>query len=217
MINDMVNNKFIDLSHNLKNGMPFYPGTLPPDFNEVSTVEKNGFSERHLSMLSHTGTHIDFPAHLIKNGKTQSDYPIEMFIGKALKINIESNNDLSIDFIKHRIAISGMPDFILLSNGWDKYWGSDNYFEGFPLPNQKALEYICALNIKGIGIDSVSIDKVGSAELKNHFIVFEKKLFIIENLINLRDLPDYLFEFFCLPLKIEKGDGSPVRAFASIN
>jgi arylformamidase len=39
---------------------------------------------------------------------------------------------------------------------------------------------------------------------------------IIENLTNLDSLPDSKFEFFCFPLKIENGDGSPVRAVAKI-
>jgi kynurenine formamidase len=41
-----------------------------------------------------------------------------------------------------------------------------------------------------------------------------KEILIIENLAGLDKLPDGMFDFFAIPLKIEGADGSPVRAFA---
>jgi kynurenine formamidase len=37
---------------------------------------------------------------------------------------------------------------------------------------------------------------------------------IVENLINLDKIPEGVFVFSALPLKIQNGDGSPIRAVA---
>lgn len=206
----------IDLSHFLKSGMPVYPGTEPPVIKEACTIVSNGFSERHISMFSHTGTHIDFPAHIFPAGKSLSDYSTDYFIGKALKFNLYPSRELNIGEIKQRISVMGSPDFILFSGGWDKYWNSPDYFHGFPLPDKKLIEYVGSLGIRGIGIDCISIDSIDSTQLENHRLILSQGLIIIENLTYLHKLPDQLFDFICLPLKIEYGDGSPVRAVAII-
>ena len=50
----------------------------------------------------------------------------------------------------------------------------------------------------------------------NHRMFMQKNILIIENLTNIDKLPKKIFEFTCLPLKIEDSDGSPVRAIAKI-
>lgn len=57
-----MQHKVIDLARLLNKEMPVYPDTAPPSFDFTNTVVKDGYREHHLSMLSHTGTHIDAPA-----------------------------------------------------------------------------------------------------------------------------------------------------------
>lgn|SRR3990167_4522922 len=55
---------------------------------DICSIEKG--SQYHLCRMqlgNHTGTHIDFPAHVIKGGKSSSDFPIESLIGSGL-INV---------------------------------------------------------------------------------------------------------------------------------
>jgi len=77
--------------------------------------------------------------------------------------------------------------------------------------------------LKGIGFDSFSVDKIISAHivteenLPNHHILLGKEILLIESLTNLDKLPESIFSFQCLPMKIENADGSPIRAMAMIN
>jgi kynurenine formamidase len=52
--------------------------------------------------------------------------------------------------------------------------------------------------------------------MPNHHILLGSEIILIENLTNLDVLPDGIFMFQCLPLKIEHADGSPVRAIAIV-
>ena len=67
--------------------MPVYPGTEPPVLENANTYEKDGFKETKLSMFSHTGTHIDAPAHIFEHGQTLDKFEADTFVGKALVID----------------------------------------------------------------------------------------------------------------------------------
>lgn len=87
--------------------------------------------------------------------------------------------------------------------------------EIFPVLSKVACSWLINFELKGVGLDVISIDPVDDTlDLINHRIVLGKGMVIIENLTNLDLIGDELFTFSCLPLKIENADGSPVRAIA---
>ena len=61
------------------------------------------------------------------------------------------------------------------------------------------------------GTDAPSVDHVQSKELPGHNALHQNHIAILEGL-DLSDVPDGVYDFVALPLKIENGDGSPVRA-----
>ncbi len=79
--------KIIDLTHTIKEEMPVYPGTEPPVLRVANTIEKDHFKETLLSMYSHTGTHVDAPAHVFAGKMTLDAFPASQFTGKALVID----------------------------------------------------------------------------------------------------------------------------------
>lgn len=80
----------VDLSHTVSPNMPVYPGTEQPIFITGCSIEESGFLEKKITMYSHTGTHIDAPAHFIKDANTLNSLPIEHFYGSALMLNFEN-------------------------------------------------------------------------------------------------------------------------------
>ena len=73
----------IDLSHTLAPGMPYFPGTEPPVFSRPFTVASHGFAEQKITMLTHSGTHMDAPAHLFAAGATLEQLGLPHFVGSA--------------------------------------------------------------------------------------------------------------------------------------
>ncbi|MBU4486382.1 MAG: cyclase family protein [Candidatus Delongbacteria bacterium] len=111
--------------------------------------------------------------------------------------------------------ISG-SEFVLFFTGWGKKWNTDAYFESFPVLTEEATMWLSDFKLKAVGFDCFSIDSLTSTDMKLHKIMLSKDICIIENLNDLDKLPSELFEFYCIPLKIEKADGSPIRAFGMI-
>lgn len=79
--------KVVDLTHTVAPDMPVYPGTQPPSFEPANTYERDGFKETSFSMFTHTGTHIDPPAHLYPGRATLDQFPAEQFLGRALVVD----------------------------------------------------------------------------------------------------------------------------------
>lgn len=208
--------RYYDLTHTISSDMPVYPGTEQPRLEPASSHESDGFRETKICMYSHTGTHIDPPAHIFPGKMTLDQFPIEQFIGKALVIDCtEISEDALIPFsrLKKYGDRINRVDFLLFRLGWDKKWGSASYFENYPCLSSEVIDLIIGGNYKGIGFDVISLDPIHKDPLERHKRIFaEKQMINIENLCNLDVFGDSVFMFSCFPIKIENSDGAPCRA-----
>ncbi len=210
--------KVIDLTHTIREDMPVYPGTETPRFIPANSYEKDGFKETLLQMYTHTGTHMDPPAHLFPGRTTLDQFPAEQFMGRALVIDcrgLREGDAITIEQLKPYGEKVGQAEFLLFNLGWDKRWGTEAYFGDYPCVDEQVLDLIIRGGYKGIGFDVIGLDPIADENLTRH-----KKLFTacdmvnIENLKNLDQCGDDLFHFSCYPLKLEGSDGSPIRAVA---
>jgi arylformamidase len=204
----------LDLTHTIAEGMPAYPGTEPPTLQQANTVEKDGFAEMLVTMYSHTGTHIDAPAHMLAGAPTLDELGAGHFVGKACVIDVTTHALVETSFLEAQTALLEGCDFVLFHTGWSRYWGEERYFADFPTLSLEAAQWLAGRGLKGIGFDAISVDPVGSVAFANHFVFFRAGMICIENLTGLDALVGRQFLFSCLPLKLAQADGSPVRAVA---
>ena len=208
--------RIVDLTHTLETGMPLYPGTMVPRFEETAAIETEGFREKRIGLCSHTGTHVDAPAHLLKQTNTLDQLPLEDFYGQALIVDCRAPGKRFIeldDLLPHQDTLQTCV-FLILHTGWSRFWGTDQYFGGYPTLTPEAAHWLTGAGIKGVGLDAISVDPLDASDLPIHRIFLSAGMIIVENLTNLGGLPEKGFIFSCLPLKIRDADGSPVRAVA---
>jgi kynurenine formamidase len=141
---------------------------------------------------------------------------IDQFMGKAAVLDVSDIEgvDISMEKVDSFIQEHEGLEFLILRTGWEEKWGQEGYFKGFPVFTQSAIDYLVRLGLKGIGLDTISLDPVDDYELTSHKKILKNNCIIIENLCNLGEIGDKEFTFCAFPLKFEKGDGSPVRAVA---
>lgn len=210
--------RVFDLTHEITPEMPVYPGTEPPHFESANTYERDGFKETKISMFTHTGTHVDPPAHLFEGKKTLDAFDIDQFIGTALVIDCTALCEGELITMKQITPYGEQAlhaDFLLFHLGWDARWGTDAYFGDYPCIDDEVLSLILEGKYKGIGFDVIGLDPIADAALVRHNALFaEREIINIENLKNLGQLPRGPVMFACLPLKIKDADGAPARAIA---
>jgi arylformamidase len=208
--------KILDLTHLLHNEMPVYPGSEKPILQQIYHIREHGWAETKLSLHSHHGTHMDAPAHMIKGAKTLDQFEPDKFYGKAICIDCTSAKDdnIEIQHVNPYENVLETIDFVLLYTGWSEKWGTDGYFSGFPVLTKEACKWLSGFNLKGIGLDNISLDRIDTLDYANHNIILGKDMIIIENLKNLKYVGIQNFTFSCFPIKYPNADGSPIRAVA---
>ena len=78
----------IDMTHTITPEIPIYPGTPVPALTPACTLTRDGFRETLLTLSSHTGTHMDAPAHLLQDGRTLDQMPMSQFSGRATVLDV---------------------------------------------------------------------------------------------------------------------------------
>ena len=201
--------KYVDLSHILSNEMTTYPS----DPNIEIKVEKNIIDNNSLlhsfKMGTHTGTHLDAPAHVIPNGKTINDFPLDSFAGISIKV--DSNNWADIDSLDYKV------DGIIYDSGWCKNFNNSEVFYSPDRPSipKNLVQFAVKSKIKFFGTDLPSVDASGSSRKPIHHSLLGNDIIIYETLANLDKIPTLKrFSFYGFPLLFNKLDGSPVRAVA---
>ena len=220
--------KIIDLTHPIAENMPMYPGTSAPKLSVECNYREHGFMETLISLYSHTGTHIDAPAHLYPNGLTLDKYPIEQFVGKALIIDfrkIKKGESIPMQLLQEKESVLYEVDFILFHTGHSDLWGYPDYFANYPVISPEVVEWINLRKLKGIGIDAPSFDPLiidefeqVANELSNHRAILKTNhTVLLENLCNLGEISKEIFTLYALPLNTQNADGAPARIIAIIN
>ncbi len=230
--------RLIDLSHPIAPGMPSFPGTPAPTFREPFTVVEHGFREREITLISHTGTHADAPAHILPDGVTFDAYGIERFAGTAVVVDAPAGGaDADAAGAANAAGAAGAAaspvmvtadhlaaqedrlqgaEFVLLRTGWSARWGREDYFRDFPCLTAEAARWLIARGVRGFGVDTCSVDPADSTELPVHHALLGAQVLIVENLTNLGAVPQGSFPFLALPLPLRDADGGPVRAVAMV-
>lgn len=207
----------IDLTHTITPDMPMFPGSPQPAMAPSATLTRNGFRETLLQLASHTGTHMDAPSHLLRNGFPLDVLPISQFCGRAVVLDVSDVPEggiITVERLRTRSEDLICADFALLYTGWEEKWGTDGYYGAFPVPDAAAARYLVSCGLKGVGTDALSVDTLNDSELLTHKALLGGGLVIVENLCLKKIAGRTDVMFFALPLKYENADGAPVRAIA---
>jgi arylformamidase len=225
----------IDLSPVIQNGMPRWVTHPPLVLNATINHDHDNYYCQTISMAEHTGAHIDAPAHVHPGmmDHTIDTIPVQTFLAPAKLLDLRplglGPGDLADASTLAKIdASNGQPlaagEVALLNFGWwERYWFTDHrwrwYSENTPGLTEDACQWLADRSPIAVGADTVAADIALRDSKKvqksyghdNYFLPCG--IHIIECLANLNRLPVRSF-FMALPLKIDKGSGSPVRAIA---
>ena len=93
MKEDMVSfagiKQWIDVSLPIGEDLPVWPGDPRPVFTVHPIEGPGGFRTTDISFGSHTGTHVDAPAHMEAGGRTLDQIPQDRFIGPCQLIEVD--------------------------------------------------------------------------------------------------------------------------------
>ena len=221
---DHADERLIDLSHVIEEGMTTYKGFPGPhlcDFwtREASAANYDDGSTFHIGridMIANTGTYVDSPFHRYADGKDLSELPLASLADlEGLVVRRPFERGLAVD----APAFEGLDvrgKAVLVHTGWDRFWRTDAYFADHPFVTEAAARTLVEGGAAFVGIDSYNIDDTRARSRPVHTILLGADMPIGEHMTGLEKLPDDGFRFSAVPPKV-KGMGTfPVRAFARL-
>lgn len=198
------------------------PGMRGVEFETNSTIQGRGWNTTLLHLYSHAGTHLDAPRHFLDQGEPLDKLVLEKCVGSALVIDLKFLGPRELITVEHLAPYAekiGPGARLLLKTGWSARADSTDYRDRLPRVSLKLAEWLAARRIALLGVEPPSVADVNNPdELKAvHRALLEAGIVIVEGLTNLDALQQEEVTFIALPLKLEGGDGSPVRAIAIEN
>jgi len=196
------------------------------------------YASNNYGASEHGGTHADAPIHFSEKGKTIDQIPLAEWIGPAVKIDVVSKCDANRDYL---LAVEDIKQWEsqygkIPSKAWvlmytgigtryypdkKKVLGTDKSGKeaipelSFPGFSPEAAEFLIKeRKIKGIGLDTPSIDYGKSKDFKVHQICFAANKLALENIANLDKLPVKGAMLYAIPMLIRDGTGAPARVYA---
>lgn len=210
----------IDLSHPITAGMPVYPGDPQVAVTTALNIDDDGAAVARLELGTHTGTHLDAPAHTIPGGRTVDQLDLTLLDGEACILPVqtdqtESLQEQQLDASDLRSLPAELPRIVCIATGWDQYFHAALH-EHHPYLGLELAQELWRRGARVLGVDTLSPDPTSKpAEFLVHEFWLGNDGIIVENLRQLTELPDRV-HMTMLPLPLTGLDGSPVRAVAHI-
>jgi arylformamidase len=189
----------IDISRPIGPDTPVWPGDPPVVVEPVARLEAGdpaGVSR--LALGTHTGTHVDPPAHFIPGGATVDALALDVLVGPAVVADVIAAGPVDRAALES-LALPDGTTRLLLKTGAD-----------CGALTADGAQWLVDRGVSLVGADTLSIEPE-TLDYPVHRTLLGAGVVIVEGL-DLRTVTPGPYQLVCLPLRIAGGDGAPARA-----
>jgi arylformamidase len=209
----MEKSNWIDIS------LPIYAGMVvgpkdPPVITKLVRDPAKGdrVTMAEITMITHTGTHIDSPRHFFLDGITIDALPLDTFIGPARVIEIKDPDSIkTAELEPYNIKPGERILFKTKNSSW--VYNTEQYVTPFVFFTNEAARFLVDKKVRLVGIDYITVGPYDSFEDNNylHKLFLKAGVSILEE-VNLAGVKPGSYELNAVPLRFRQGDAAPCRA-----
>lgn len=228
--------RIVDLSVTIENAMPAHKAMPKPVYRPFLSHEEclamglgtpeDPFTSaiEFMGMLNHVGTHVDAFFHTNPEGATVDEMALDLFMGDAVCLDFRHVPDLGIidvadmEAAEKAAGVRVEGHIVLLCTGLHaRHFPNESVMHSNCGLTAAATHWLADRGSKAHGVEGPSTDRPSESLFASHRVCRDRGLFHYEWLCNLEELIGKgVFHFEGVPLKLAKGSGSPVRAFARL-
>lgn len=202
-----VTGPYIDISPVLRPGIAVFPGDTPFGRNiNMSFKEGQHLDLSDITTTLHVGAHTDAPSHYHGDGKTIEERNLSYYLGKCQVVEVQGNPERILP--SHLRTEITAPRVLFKTNSFPD---PDKWNDTFTALSAELVRELKAKGVILVGIDTPSVDPATDKTLASHKAIYESDMAVLEGII-LTHVPAGSYQLIALPLRIEGGDASPVRA-----
>ena len=175
-----------------------YPGDPAPARTVLADMEKGDIINlTAFSMCAHNGTHLDAPAHFIKNGKTIDELDPAAYLGDCFVARHEGDvTAADATAILKKASALHAADRILIA--------------GKATVTESAAQIFAEAGVKLLGNESQTVGPE-TAPMKVHLILLGADVVLLEGVV-LKNVPEGKYFLTAAPLNLGGCEGAPCRA-----
>lgn len=197
-----------DVTVPLVPGLPVFPGDPPLAIEAVQRAGEAPYGLARLNLTTHSGTHVDAPAHFVAGGTTVDALPLEILLGKTRVVEILGRERVERADLE---ALDLRDDLrVLLKTRMSGQLLKAGYQEDHVYLTGDAAHYLAQAGLKLVGFDYLSIDRFGDSSYPAHHALLGAGVVVVEGL-DLSEVEPGEYDMTCLPLRVGGGDGAPAR------
>ena len=198
-----------DATLSMREGMATFPGD-PPFRMQARYQRRKGdlFNLASLSMGTHLGTHVDAPAHYLDGGATVDEIPLETLVGPGIVLDMRGRPRIDRKALEEVPAQGHRRVLLKTDNG--PFLPERSFREEYVSLTEDGALYLIERGVCLVGIDYLSIEGYQNPGAPVHRMLLQANVLILEG-VHLLEIPPGPYEIFCLPLRIQGGDGAPAR------
>ncbi len=193
-----------------------WPGDPPVLVEPVTRIEDGDVAGvSRLELGTHTGTHVDPPAHFVAGGLTVDALPLDVLVGPAVVADLRGGGSIGPDQLDALGVPTGTTRLLLKTSAGPAPGGAEGAL------TSDGATWLVERGVRLVGADTLSIEPAtggpgvrGCPPEENypvHRILLGANVVIVEGL-DLRAVTAGSYELVCLPLRVAGGDGAPARA-----
>ena len=172
-----------------------YPGDPAPQKETLCSIEKGEtYNLSAFSMCAHNGTHIDAPAHFIRDGKTVDELPADVFVG-----------DCYVARYAGAIGEQEAKEILMKAQGAQQI-----LIAGDITVTADAARVFAAAEIKLLGNESQTVGPE-DAPMEVHVILLSANVCLLEGVV-LKGVAEGKYILSAAPLNLSSCEGAPCRA-----
>jgi len=221
--------RIVDLTHPIKPHFRWKGGLEHRSTHAAGQM----FQASVLTVHCHAFTHVDAPLHFLPGGRHMGEMPVDQWIGEAAVVDlthVKENGELTAADLAPKAQHVRAGDIVLLRTDWPRRVSveTEKFWRDSPYMAMSACDWLLQRKVKAVGFDFPSDycirtmifepeKPIHREDNTIHHALFPSGITVIEYLANLDQIGAARCRFAALPLLIQGGDGSPVRAVAFVD
>ncbi len=181
-------------------GCAVYPGDPVPKRSILQNMEQGDlYNLSSFKMCNHNGTHVDAPAHFLRNGTTVDKVGLASFVGMSYVAECSGT-----------VTVADAQRILNKACAADRESARRILVKGDCVVSAEAAEVFAASNLMLLGNESQSVGPE-DAPMAVHKTLLSRGVVLLEG-IRLSNVPEGVYLLSAAPLNIAGAEGAPCRA-----
>jgi arylformamidase len=201
-----------DISLPISESLVVWPGDPPISITQPAHLARgDAVTISRLDMGTHTGTHVDAPAHFVANGLAVDGLDLDMLVGPAWVAHAPDADLLTADVLAD-LGIPPATERVLFRTRNSDRWarGEGQFFKDYVGVTPDGAQWLIGRGVRLVGIDYLSVAAFRDT-VAVHQILLRIGVILVEGL-NLSGIAPGIYRLVCLPLRLAGVEGAPARA-----